>query len=133
MHQVYLFTPLPSRERLGTRDRHESTKPRPPLSVSVPRYHVQKMAAVGKMPAGVAQAKLGELLGGTEVFEELMDRIGDLRKMSPRSYRKGGRDAGNRPQTRRPYGRRCMLRDCILVLCQRSICGLAVFFSEPRA
>ncbi len=32
---------------------------------------------------GVAQAKLGDLLDGNEVFKELMDRVDDRRKMSP--------------------------------------------------
>ena len=32
---------------------------------------------------GLAQAKLGQLLGGNEVFQELMDRIDDSRKMRP--------------------------------------------------
>ncbi len=36
-----------------------------------------------KIADGVAQAKLGQLLDGNEVFKELMDHIDDRRKMSP--------------------------------------------------
>ena len=36
-----------------------------------------------KISDGVAQAKLGQLLDGDEVFKELVDRIDDHRKMAP--------------------------------------------------
>ena len=36
-----------------------------------------------KITDGVAQAKLGQLLDGDEVFKELVDRIDDHRKMTP--------------------------------------------------
>jgi len=36
-----------------------------------------------KITDGVAQAKLGQLLDGDEVFQELVDRIDDHRKMAP--------------------------------------------------
>jgi antitoxin ParD1/3/4 len=36
-----------------------------------------------KISDGVAQAKLGQLLDGSAVFEELVDRIDDRRKINP--------------------------------------------------
>ncbi|MEZ6085198.1 MAG: type II toxin-antitoxin system ParD family antitoxin [Phycisphaerae bacterium] len=36
-----------------------------------------------KIADGVAQAKVGELLDGDDVFKEIMDRVGDHRNMNP--------------------------------------------------
>lgn len=36
-----------------------------------------------KIADGVAQAKVGELLDGDQVFKEIMDRVSDHRNMNP--------------------------------------------------
>ncbi|HNO76870.1 MAG TPA: type II toxin-antitoxin system ParD family antitoxin [Phycisphaerae bacterium] len=36
-----------------------------------------------KIADGIAQAKVGELLDGDQVFKEIMDRVGDHRNMNP--------------------------------------------------